>query len=498
MRPLDRNEASYVGAAWRVLVIVNRVQMIGALLICLVSLGGAGIMGVLFLRGPRGHAVLLVLMTLFCLAMALAFGFVFVVRLKVDDEPVPSMAYEIEGPFREKTSARSATRHGIGNTYLSVPPQWLPLLRRAGSSRVLTAEIADGPAETSILLTVNGVLSVSDEVAHGYLSATGASSAPTFAAVAFSFFVVAALFAGASYDGDLTLSRYLKVGSDVARFASIAELERAQPPAFGRVALAGVTLERRGYYTAVARDDASAELSEEARLSSELERNGRELEQAPCTDAQAACSADLLEHHAEATTLEVAKVLEGAEAWMQGLTQARQGGLAIRDRGGRAPDLEPIRWYFKDARHTLGTEADRSKRAQDRIDTRVAELTGRLPAAARNFNGGTFIRESARKQVAQEAETELKNLVVVAQGELRDAAEMVGKRHDLEGILYRQPSGEQWLAVGASYDEFGLWAQVVACVTGLLSALLIALSARQVTRGRKLYRERVAALPRSL
>jgi hypothetical protein len=502
MRPLDRNEASYVEAHFRVLLIVNRIQMIGAAFIVLLNLAGAGIVGVLFFRRGGAEAFFGALLVLFFLAMAGLFGFAFVVRRKVDREPdpVPRAAFELAGPFWEKASARSATRHGIGDTLVSVPPHWLPLLRRAGASRVLSAEVADGPAETSILLSVNGALSVSDDVARGYLSGPGRTSlTPLLALFAFIAFVLAALIGAASYDRDLTLWRYLEVGAKSRHFSSVAELEGARPLPFGRVELAGVTLERRGGHAMVAHDEPPVALGGAAELSRELDRIGREIEQAPCADIDATCAAAEQERHAEAMAREVAKVLGDAQAWVASLAAPRQGGLLVRARDDDiAPELESARAYFRDALATLGSEADRAQRVRERVASRSEQISSLMPETPRRFDPSAMIRESARRTVFRDIESELKDLLPGAESELADTERSVAARHTLKAILFRRPSGAEWLAVDAHYDEFGLCAQAIAYVAGILLAILLPLSARQIVSGRRSYLERVAAMPRSL
>jgi hypothetical protein len=499
MRPLDHNEALYVGRVWRALQIVNRVQMIGAAFVALVALGGGGLIGWLAIQRSRVDVFFVVIALVF-VAMALGFGFVFVVRFRADSAPppVPSTAFDIAGPFWEQASARSMTRQGIGDTYLSIPPHWLPLLRRSGS-RVLDAEVADGPAETSILLSVNGVLSVSDEVAQGYLSSSRRTAlAPLFAAFAVIGFVVAALGALASYDADLTLWRYLQVGSALSRYSSVAELERARPLAFSRVELVGVTLSQVGDHATVAQDEPPAEVGQATQLTGEAERIGRALEQAPCADGTADCSASEQERHAEAVTLELAKLLDGAGAWTERLAAARQGGLAVRGVHELAPDLEPARYYFHDTRRTLGTETDRAQRTQERVADLSAQVAGLVLPGGHRVDASRMIRESARRTVSQQAVADLTQLLPVVERELDDTARAVAVRHTLEGILYRQPSGTEWLAVNARYSIWGLRAQVLACVAAILSAILIPLAAQSLARGKKLIRQLAARLPRSL
>jgi hypothetical protein len=503
MRPLDRNETLYVEARWRDLVIVNRISMIGMGCVCALTLGAAVVFAVLFFsRGGKDLVFGVVVVSLF-LGMTALFGFIFYVRLKVEGaaEPPPTMAFDIAGPFWEKTSARSNTRHGIGDTDLFIPPHWLRLLRRTARSRVFTAEITDGPAETSILLSVNGVLSISDEIARGYLTGNERGSlAPVFAALALSAFAIAAIAASASHDPDLTLWRYLQVGSGVAQFSSVAELERAHPAAFGRVRLGGVILERSGLDKSIARDEPPAALSDAAQLTSELDRIGHEIEQAPCVSSRPDCSASDQQKHAETVAREVGKVLESAETWVERLATARPGGLGVRSQNDLAPDLDDARRYFRDARRTLGTEDERAKRARDRIDTYMEGVSTFMRAnpAKPNFDVKAVLRESARRLYFEAAETELKDVVSYAQSEIDATARVVAVRHTLDGILYRRSSGEEWLAVKARYDLSALWTEAIAYVLGIVTAILIGISARGFVRGRRAGRRSVEALPSSL
>ncbi len=499
MRPLDHNEALYVGQKWRELRIVNRILTIGAVFVCLVSLAAAGVSFLLAFHGGAGNAVVGLVVALMMLGLAVGFGFILVVRARVwgAPEPASSMAVMIEGPFWEQSSARTMTRYRIGGTYVSAPPHWLPLLRRAGASRGLTAEVVEGPAETSILLSVNGVLSVSDDVAHGLLLVRD-SLLPVFALLAVVGFVLAALIAAASYDSDLTLWRYLKVGPGPARFSSVAQLQRAQPVAFGCVELVGVTLARAGRKALAARDQPPAEVGEAARLTREADRIRGEIRDYPCAETTATCSGDEHEHHAEAMARAATKVLEDAADWVGRLEATGQQGFAVRGASDLAQDLEEAQAYFRDARRELGNESDRAKRQQERVAEQSEQVLRLVPAGRRDLDVRPMAVEAGRRTISREAEADLAQLLQVAATEIADSASAVAARHTLEGILYRRPSGEAWLAVGARYSTFGLRAQAATCGFGLSSLVLVLLSVGSITRRKRVLGALAARLPRSL
>jgi hypothetical protein len=499
VRPLDQNEALYVGQKWRELQIVNRILTIGAVVICLLSLAAASVAFWLAFRGGVANAIAGLVVALMMLGMAFGFGFILFVRARVSGAPEPAstIAVMIEGPFWEEGSARSMTRHGIGDTYVSAPPHWLPLLRRAGASRELTAEVVEGPAEMSILLSVNGVLSVSDDVAHGLLSVRD-PLLPVFALLAVVGFIAAAIVAAASYDSDLTLWRYLKVGPVPARFSSVAELQRAQPVAFGYVQLADVTLARAGRKAQAARDQPPAEVGEAVRLTREAERIRDEIRDDPCAETTATCSGDEHERHAETRARAATKVIEDGADWVGRLEATGQEEFAVRGARDLAPDLEKVLASLRDARRALGNASDRAKRQQERVDEQSAFVLQLAGAGRRDFDMRPMAVEAARKAVSHEAEADLAQTLQGAATEIADTARAVAARHTLEGILYRRPSGEAWLAVGAGYSTFALRAQAAAWAFGFTSAVLALLSVGTFIRRNRVLRALAARLPRSL
>jgi hypothetical protein len=294
------------------------------------------------------------------------------------------------------------------------------------------------------------------------------------------------------------LWRYLKVGSGTARFSSVSELQRAQPAACGRVQLTGITLARAGRKALVARDQPPAEVGEAARLTREAERIQEEIRDFPCAETTADCSADEHEHHAENMARAVTKVLEDATDWVGRLEATGQQGFAVRGARDLAPNLEETLAYFQHARRELGSESDRAKRQQERV-AEQSELVLRLvPAGRRDFDVRPMVVEAGRKTISREAEAQLAQSLQVAASEIAGTASAVVARHTLEGILYRRPSGEAWLAIGAHYSAFGLCAQAATYGFGLASAVLVLLSAGGITRRKRALGALAARLPRSL
>ena len=503
MRPLDPNEVRYLALKWRELRIANRIQVIGAVVAVLVLLGGLGVAGLLGFKGGVANAITAVVVGLIFLGLLGLFGFIAVVRGREWSAAPPSfpMAVTIQGPFWEQTSARTMTRHGIGDAYVSAPPHWLPLLRRAGPSRVLTAEVVEGPAEVLILLSVNGVLSVSRDAERGLLLLRE-SLLPIFALLGMVGLLLTGLPAGVLSDADLTLWRYLRVGwRPPARFSSLAELQRARPPAFTRVELAEVILARGQRDRIIARDQPPVEIDQALRLSSEARRILAEIDGHPCAVRTVGCRVGALERHVDAMAVATGKLLSDAKAWVQRLDATPvplRPGLYVRGGTDDPPDLRKIAGEIQGSIDRLGSDADRAKRRRQEVERLIEQLDRVMGDVPRGVDRAKLAQESARRFVGEKSEADLAKALEYADGTVAKTAEAVADRHTLRGILYRNARGGEWLAVGKSYSLWGLRAQAAALASGVVTLALILASVGVVARGRRLNRRLAAELPPSL
>jgi hypothetical protein len=239
-------------------------------------------------------------------------------------------------------------------------------------------------------------------------------------------------------------------------------------------------------------------VGEAAALSAEADRVKQAIEDYPCADRAANCSGSDHESHAELMAAQTMKVLQNAADWVRRLEAAGGQGLALRGQRDGAPNLEEARAHFQDALGELGDEAQRTKRREERIAERNEQVMRFIPDRDPPANVRRMAREAGRKVISLEGEAELAGLLGAAAARIVETASSVAERHAIEGILYRRPSGEEWLAIGARYSTFGLGAQAATGAFGLLSAILVALSAGGIVRRRKALGALAARLPRSL